>query len=72
MLDDRAKLERARAYNRRLERIVHREVSRAERHERTIVRERRAVRRALGTSPLGNHWLEDRLPVHPPSRGLLD
>ena len=57
-LDDRAQLERARRYNRRLEKIVYREVSRAERHERTLARERQATRKALGTSPLGGHWLE--------------
>jgi hypothetical protein len=51
-------LARARAYNRRLERIVHREVSRAERNERLIARTRQAARRALGTSPIGNHPLE--------------
>jgi hypothetical protein len=51
-------LVRARAYNRRLEKIVHREVSRAERYERLVARTRQAARRALGTSPIGNHPLE--------------
>jgi hypothetical protein len=53
-----AKLERARRYSRRLERIVHRQVSRAERNERALARAGRAHRLALGSSPLGNHWLE--------------
>lgn len=56
--DDRADLERARAYNRRLEKILYREITRAERNERTIRRERHVMRRALGTSPVGGHWLE--------------
>ena len=47
-------------YNRRLEQILHREVSRAERNERRLLSGRRAMRRALGTSPIGNHWLEAR------------
>ena len=55
---DNPELERARAYNRRLERILHREVSRAERNERRLLSGRRAMRRALGTSPIGNHRLE--------------
>jgi hypothetical protein len=53
-----AQLGRARRYARRLERIVHRQVSRAERLERSVARTRRVARRALGTSPIGNHWLE--------------
>jgi hypothetical protein len=51
-------LERARRYNRRLERIVHREVSRAERNERLVARTRQAARRALGTSPIGGSRIE--------------
>jgi Transglycosylase-like domain len=51
-------LERARRYSRRLERVVHRLATRAERHERTIKLPRRATRHALGTSPIGGHWIE--------------
>lgn len=52
-------LDKARRYNRKLEAIIYREVSRAERNERRLARARWSFRRALGTSPLGNHWLED-------------
>jgi len=52
-------LARARAYNRKLERILYRQVTRAERNERRLRRARFVFRRSLGTSPLGNHWLED-------------
>jgi hypothetical protein len=52
-------LDRARRYNRKLERLLHREVSRAERNERILRRSRTRIRRVLGTSPLGNHWLEN-------------
>ena len=52
-------LARARAYNRKLERILYRQVTRAEQNERKLRRARWTFRRALGTSPLGNHWLED-------------
>jgi Transglycosylase-like domain len=55
----RIQLDRAQRYNRRLERILQREVSRAERLERVVHRTRHAARRALGTSPLGDHYLED-------------
>jgi Transglycosylase-like domain len=42
-----------------LERSVHRLATRAERNERRLKRARFVFRRSLGTSPLGNHWLED-------------
>jgi Transglycosylase-like domain len=54
-----AQRDRARRYADRLERIVQREVSRAERNERHVRRTRQAARKALGTSPLGDHYLED-------------
>jgi hypothetical protein len=54
-----AERDRARRYADRLERILQREVSRAELLERAVRRTRHAARRALGTSPIGNHWLED-------------
>jgi hypothetical protein len=56
--ETQAALDRARRYSRRLERVVAREVSRAERNERRLRRARLNFRRALGTSPIGNHWLE--------------
>ena len=42
-----------------LERAVHRQATRAERNERKLAHARVVFRRSLGTSPLGNHWLED-------------
>jgi Transglycosylase-like domain len=54
-----AQRDRAKRYADRLEKIVHREVSRAELLERAVRRTRHAARRALGTSPLGDHYLED-------------
>jgi hypothetical protein len=53
-----AKLARSRRYARRLERIVRREVTRAERNERSLRRARHNFTRALGTSPFGTHPLE--------------
>jgi hypothetical protein len=57
-----AQRDRARRYADRLERILRREISRAEKHERALSLSRsknaRDFRRALGTSPIGNHWLE--------------
>jgi hypothetical protein len=53
-----AQRDRARRYADRLERIVHREVSRAELRERQVRRTRHAARKALGTSPIGGHWIE--------------
>jgi Transglycosylase-like domain len=54
----REERDRARRYADRLERIVRRQVNRAERNERTIKRQRAATRRALGQSPHGGHWIE--------------
>jgi hypothetical protein len=53
-----AERDRARRYADRLEKIVQREVSRAELLERSQRRTRHAARKALGTSPIGNHYLE--------------
>ena len=49
---------RARRYARKLERIIRREVRRAERNERIYKRQRHATRRALYSSPVGGHWIE--------------
>jgi hypothetical protein len=57
-LEAKAERDRARRYARRLERIVMREVRRAERNERVIKIQRRATRRALASSTAGGHWIE--------------
>ena len=57
-LQAKAERDKARRYARRLEQVLHRQVSRAERNERTIKRERHATRLALRQSPFGGHWLE--------------
>lgn len=57
-LQAKAERDKARRYARRLESVVHRQVTRAERNERRLKRARWTFRRALGTSPIGNHWLE--------------
>ena len=51
--------DRARRYADRLEHVVYRQATRAERNERRLAHARVVFRRSLGTSPLGNHWLED-------------
>jgi hypothetical protein len=53
-----AQRDRARRYADRLERIVHREASRAERNERHVRRTRQLARRALDASPIGGHRIE--------------
>jgi Transglycosylase-like domain len=57
-LQAKAERDKARRYARRLEKVVHRQATRAERNERTIKRQRHATRRALRQSPHGGHWLE--------------
>lgn len=57
-LQAKAERDRARRYARRLERVVQRQVNRAERNERRLATARRRFRAALRSSPVGNHWLE--------------
>jgi hypothetical protein len=57
-LQAKAERDKARRYARRLEQVVHRQATRAERNERTIKLERHATREALRSSPYGGHWLE--------------
>jgi Transglycosylase-like domain len=57
-LDLARERDQARRYADRLERVVQRQATRAEKNERRLRRARWTFRRALGTSPIGNHWLE--------------
>jgi Transglycosylase-like domain len=57
-LDLARERDRAKRYADRLERVVQRQTTRAEKNERRLRRARWTFERSLGTSPIGNHWLE--------------
>jgi hypothetical protein len=50
-LELQGQLERARRYSRRLERVVHRQVNRAERNERRLIRKKSELVRVANTRP---------------------